>query len=407
MKTGVIFGFLVIILIGVLSGVCAEVRINEVMYNPGQCASDTCEYIELYSNEIVNISLIEKAGSSNKTVNLTLEIGYNIITKNNFSFFSIWNISNRAIETDIALADTDNIWLYYNNSLISSLINFESFGAKNNNKSLQFCSGNWTENTPTPGTENNCTIPTPTCAQSFSCSNSSCSSNSFTQNCYNITSNCLSINTTQTFSCTSETTANTYIQLNWTEELFNKEEFEIEVKAINLLDYDYDLKIWIEFKTNSTIISERYDSEGDEWKSGTYYINNFFSGTGNRTKDAQLRIKEDYQNFEGEARIYGKLRRNDNGAIIDDFEKTVLISNKDETIGEDTSDTDTQPITSNSDIDEEEIIVLGSSDIKTTEKTSNSIIYKSKMEYIKDYAPYALSAICIFVIVLLMLDKKR
>jgi hypothetical protein len=49
-------------------------------------------------------------------------------------------------------------------------------------------------------------------------------------------------------------------------------------------------------------------------------------------------------------------------------------------------------------------IVLGG---KTDSEVNNSIIYKSKKEYIREYALYAFTIFCIFLIIILLIEKRR
>jgi hypothetical protein len=44
---------------------------------------------------------------------------------------------------------------------------------------------------------------------------------------------------------------------------------------------------------------------------------------------------------------------------------------------------------------------------KNNSKLQNSIIYKSTNEYIKEYAPYAFGILCIFIIIILLIDKRE
>lgn len=55
------------------------------------------------------------------------------------------------------------------------------------------------------------------------------------------------------------------------------------------------------------------------------------------------------------------------------------------------------------------VIVLGKSsqNNKKTTQIENSIIYKSKNEYIKEYMPYAFSLLCIILMALLAIDRNK
>ena len=45
--------------------------------------------------------------------------------------------------------------------------------------------------------------------------------------------------------------------------------------------------------------------------------------------------------------------------------------------------------------------------LKNRVREDNSIIYKSKKEYIREYAPYAFALFCIFIIAILLIEKQR
>ena len=411
MKKGVfVLSFLIAVcLIGIVS---AEIRINEVM--PRTSDSSAYEWIEIYSTSQIELIDWKIDVGQSKIFNYTL-IDYLIITKDKTLFLNNFNINESKVMewTGIGLVDGgESINLYDNLTNVISTITYPSFSS-NENKSYSLLSNlTWiiTSNA-TPGQLNYEPPPsTPTCTQNWSCSAwNTCSSNSQTRTCTD-TNSCGNTTGKPTENQTCTISTGEYIELNWTEEIFNKDEFEIEVDLFNLLSQTYDVKVWITFSSNDTTISEIYNSDDDDWSSGTYYLTSFISGTGNKTKDVKIRLKESYQDFDGNARIFARLRYN-NG-IIDEYERTFPISASDETSTSTsstaTTDTDT-PITAASvNSDNEEIIVLGSSSTKTTaQKTTNSIIYKSKMEYIKDYAPYLLSVVCIFIIIILMIEKTN
>ncbi len=403
MKTNKVISFLLVLfLIGIVS---AEIRINEVELNPAGSSDSGNEWIELYSDNLINMTswIITSINGRNMSFNITFSGYYLLNTTANL------------------LTDSSNTLILKNNSnaVIFSTGSFSD--AENDERTWEYCPEGWLFLNSTKGIVNNCTQPVFMCIQNWNCSGwSSCLSNSQTRTCSDL-NNCG--NNTGKPSESQSCTLASYIELNWTREIFSNEEFDIEVKFYNLLSQNYDVKVWIQFEDNSTIISETYDTGDDDWNSGTYYVADFISGPGNKTKDIQLRLKEDYTDSEGEAKIFAKLRYN--GNIIDEFEKKIIISYKEiQTVPDSTPNTTSLSLTQSSASDinssnsEEDIIVLSSSKNKTENngtksirsikiaKPANSIIYKSKMEYIKDYAPYLLCAVCIFIIILLMIDKK-
>jgi len=439
MKKGLVFCFVVFsMILFSLNFVLGEVRINEVMPHDNNSWKD--EWIEIYNDENFEINLTNWIiGDSNrngdKKINLTIpakefalvvdkdisldgQSGCNAFNIANKSCFELSTIGYYKLEND-----NENIFLYDNNSLIIS--NFSWTTSINSlGKSWGYDGSVWINCTPTPGQQNNCAQASPLiCTSSYSCGSwTTCSNSNQTRICTNTTANCTTAthNITENQICsinfTQNTTTNTNlsIQLNWTnEEIINFDNFSIEVKAFNLLNYSYDIKIWLEFKDNDTIISDRYDENEEIWKSGTYFVEGFFSGGGNKTKDINLCLREDYTNFSGEAKIFVKLRKDN--AIIVEVNYTINILPKTETSNNNslltttiiTNNTNNFTDTSN----QNEIIRLGSKVNKeTTEtediKTEKNTIYKSKNEYIKEYAIYGFAILCVFLIILLLIDKK-
>jgi hypothetical protein len=258
----------------------------------------------------------------------------------------------------------------------------------------------------------------PLCNQNWSCTSwSSCSSQTQTRICSDI--NKCGNNTgkpAESQACAEEINPN--LQVNWEEEeIINGEEFEIEVRAFNLKAKNYDLRVWIEFEDNTTCISERYGKYNDEdiWRSGKYYAESFFSGSGNRSDNIKIRIFEEYKNFEDNAIIKAKLRESDSDLIINEISEHIIILKK-EIILVNLSQITPQAQNSaqnnqvqSKKIGSESIIILGRTEnnVKDSIKLENSIIYKSKNELIKEYLPYAISVICIFLMVLFAIEKNR
>jgi len=203
------------------------------------------------------------------------------------------------------------------------------------------------------------------------------------------------------------------IILDWDDEdIINGEEFEIEIYIENLEDEDYDLKLWIEFEDEDIVISDRYDDNEDEWKSGSYYISNVFSGPGEDEEKIKLRIREDYRDYEGWAIIYAKLRGEE--TFDEDIEILKQEEDGDDDQEEDGDDEDNEE-SNNQDIDNnpvgntdnEAILLIRNNDNQTEDiKTDNNIIYKSKNQYIKEYAIYGFTFLCIILIILLLIDRK-
>jgi len=399
-KKSLVFCFIVVLLtLFSLSFILGEVRINEVELNPPGSSDSGNEWIELYSDIEINLTnwIIRSSNGRNMTFNASFSEYYTLNT------------------STYLLTDSDNTLTLRDNSEVLVFTTSSLSDSYNDDRTWQYCSGNWSFINSTLRQINNCTTSqTQSCIATSTCSNSSCTNGNITQTCINTLSNCTNSTTTQKINCSNSGTTNPSIFLNltWTnEEIINSENFNIEVKAFNLLNYNYDLKIWLEFKNNETVISDRYDENEEGWKSGTYFVTGFFSENGNKTKDIMLRLREDYTNFSGEARIFAKLRM-DNG-IINQVNYTITLLEKTESDIDDslltTSNSPTNITSENT--NESSIIKIGSKTSKVigeTEgiKTEKSTIYKSKNEYIKEYAIYGFAILCVLLIILLLIDKK-
>jgi len=366
MKKLQVFGISLFVFLIIFSNFVFALRVNEVMYNPNSIqGGSTNEWIELYFDSQTNLSnyaLIEKQGASNRTSNLSgsFNVGSYLIIVNNISKFqAIWNLPN-IIEIKLSLSnDGDSVWIQRNSSLVDYLSYNSSFGTNENGKSLGFCNGAWVEAEPTPGTENLCPIE---------------------QN--------------QTNSQQNQTSSKIYLELEYDEEV--GKDFEVNVKAFNL-NGSYDIKIYLE--DNGTIISEIYDVN---WKSGSYYVNNFFNETGNKSGSLKLRLQKKYENFTGEAAIYGKIRNNDK--IIDEFSDNITVIKEEETIIE--KDSNDESLNGSLDL---ENIETASSIIRLNEPKDikSAEIWKSKIQYIKEYAIYGFALLCVIVIILLLIRKWK
>lgn len=261
----------------------------------------------------------------------------------------------------------------------------------------------------TPAAASSCTAGNNSCGSWSSCN----SSGNQTRTCTNTSATCVNATWTETRGCnstnsTSSTVINTSIDMSWTAaDIVNSDEFEIEIKAYNLDNKTYAVKLWIEPASSSSIITDRYDGDNDEWKSGTYWVYNFFFGPGNKTETISLKMRDDYQNFSGNAVIFLKIK-NDTEKEIN---MSITILQEDDS-GSSNSDDSSAPAASASanDSSGSTPIVLGSKPKNYTsaqKNGENSIVYKSKSEYIKEYAPYAFSLLCIAIIVLLIIDRQK
>src|SRR3989344_6440294 len=178
---------------------------------------------------------------------------------------------------------------------------------------------------------------------------------------------------------------NTTFEIYWDEDdVYHGRDFNVEIDVFNLENKTYDLKVWIESE-NKTTMTKIYDNEGEKWKSGVYYLNEFFKGPGNFSDEVELRIKEEYKDFTGEATLYLKFR---DDIQIDESIEILNTPIPEKTIAPEPSKPEPPP-------KPPEIIQLSNpiknSSINNTQeqetiKTNNNLIYESQTEKIKKYS---------------------
>jgi len=336
MKKAVILACLIISFITCSSVISAEIRINEIELNPSGEDSGN-EWLELYSDSYVNLVdwQIRSTNGRNMSFNASfsgyyvIKTPYNLLT-NNDQKISLYNQSTLIFSTEI-IKDDDN-----------------------SNLTWQYCEGSFKFEAETKGLVNNCGETSQIEQQ--------------------------------------EDLTTTHIELGWNKkDIINGEEFKIEVFGFNLKSYNYDVKVWIEDASHN-ILSERFDNQLSEWKSGVYFFNEFFTNKGNRSEYIRMRINRNNENFSGNAKIFAQLRKSEDAEIVDNFEADIYIINNKQNI------TELENITQPQETPEESKIVL---------KNEGAIVYKSKKEYIKEYAIYGFIILLILLILLALINLAR
>jgi hypothetical protein len=347
----------------------AEVRINEVELNPEGIDSGN-EWIELYSSNEINLTGFELKDAANNTHKLNVTFnGYYLIKDLDF----------------ILNNDDEKLFIYNGSDIIFETRIFDD--SNNDNRTWQYCNGQWNFTLQTLEQENNCAIE-----------NENPNEPSDPQD-------------------REENEDEIYIEIEWDEdEIINGDEFEITFKVYNLDDDEYNVKIWIE-DDDENIISDRYDEEEDEWKSGSYYIYDFFKGPGDESEDVTLRIRDDYDDFFDDATIFAKLK----GVIEIDENIEILEEEKNKKDKENNLVTfisksgENKNTNNNLEYDSEEIISLGVnkenidsnlSDNNNT-NTQGKIIYTSSSEKLKKYSIYGFALFCLILCGLLINDKLK
>ncbi|MEK6914607.1 MAG: hypothetical protein AABW83_03045 [Nanoarchaeota archaeon] len=204
------------------------------------------------------------------------------------------------------------------------------------------------------------------------------------------------------------------------DEIVNSKEFNIYVKINGENDKVYDGKLWIEKEGN--IISERYDSENNLWKSSYYYLNQYFEN--GKEQEVKLRINKKYEDFYGDAYIHFKIRDKkeikEEIVIIKNKEKKETSKNKNfdndnkNSEIEDKKDGISQNNIKEDSIEEinnikEEIriepIILGKKFNSEVANLDDKIIYKSEQMRMVDYSIYSFSVLCVLLVVFIIWKK--
>jgi hypothetical protein len=113
-------------------------------------------------------------------------------------------------------------------------------------------------------------------------------------------------------------------------------------------------------------------------------------------------LQNKYENFTGEFIIYGKIRNNEK--IIDEFSDNIEVVKEEENTIEE--ERDSKNLNESLDLRNNEtssnIIRLNEpKDIKSSD------IWKSKTQYIKEYAIYGFALLCVIIIILLLTRKPQ
>ncbi len=387
------------------------VRINEVMPHTNNSLNN--EWVELYNNESHNITITNwKIGdkSSNDTISLNISaFGFALIVDSsniNCSLLNISNVSCIGLATiGAGLNDDDETAYLYDNS--SNLISSFSWSnsIKSSGNSWQYYNSMWQSCSPTPGQENICLA----CIQNQSCSEwSSCMNGNKTRTCINTTTNCTNITTIENQSCASNTNASLYIELKWNDsEIINGNNFSIDIGAYNLENKTYDLKIYMTFEENETIISYTYNENDSKWKSSNYYVNAVLVGGGNKSTALRLKIDNDYDKWKGDSLIKAKLRVSNTIDIVAEVNKSIEILNPEENTSLDNSQQTTSLDTANDNttsLSETNLSVISLNNPKNI-KSLGEKVYKSKTQYIKQYAIYGFALLCVVIIIYLIKRK--
>jgi hypothetical protein len=359
--------FVFVILFSV-SSIFAEVRINEVELNPA--GSDAGhEWVELYSDNLVDLNGWKLVNHDNK----------NKMLDGNLQGYLVINLDGQWL-------DNENESLNLFNSE-GSLISFTPIlkDSTNNDKTWSYCGSNsWSLVTASPEAANNC-------------ANQNNNSND-TQNPQNNTQNLTIV-----------------LKLEWTEEdIKNGKEFRIKVKADNLKDKNYDIKMLIYNDDIDNPISETYSDSS--WGSSKSYVKDFLKGPGSDSGYIKLRIKESQRIFYGSANVVVMIRGDNSNSYESKFEDDINIIKSDES---DLNNISISNIGVNNEIINNaetnnpvsgDVIRLNNKNYAGTINLNKNLIYESSNEKIKKYSLYSFGLLIIIMIITLFagyIRKKR
>ncbi len=195
------------------------------------------------------------------------------------------------------------------------------------------------------------------------------------------------------------------VVLDWDkDDIENGKRFDIDVDISGLDEKEYDVRLWVEDDGN--VISDRQNFNDKEWKSGKFYLDNILVGPGNESLEVKLRIREDYRDFDGSARVYFKLREG-----FEISREIKVLEKRDEEIEELEVVIPKSSKVSGNVVKLDAIKLgntkLGSSDTNgiVRENLESNLEYNSNTEIVKSYSLYAFALLCVIMSILIVLRK--
>ncbi len=362
-----------LLLITVLANLSSALRINEIESNPeGSDAKN--EWIELYSESEIDLDGWKIVNSDQQSKEL----------KGIFQGYFIINFSAQWLDNS-----EESLSLYEGDILRDSITSFQD--SYNDNRTWQYCDGDWSFLYSSKNKKNDCEEE----------------ENSSNQN--------------ENKSAEIPKKEKISVELEKIEDdIQNGEDFEIDALAFNLEDKKYDIRLYV-YDKDENLISDMYDNKENGWKSGSYFITEFFQGPGNKTETAKLRIKENYGDFKGEASIRVRIRATGTSPIISERAYPIDILGKKESTKENTPEVANKPVEPNRSKENKNIeqtsestgnvIKLGNRGVAKESvnetREEGKILYESSNETIKKYSMYGLNLILIGIIIFLLISFKK
>jgi hypothetical protein len=393
----------IVIVIGLflINGVSAEILLNEIM--PHTNSQQGIEWVEIYNDDSEDFILENwKIGDLISNDSFSLNISgedFGLIIDGDQEDCSLFDIPEESCfalgKIGSGLNDgSETIFLYDDSDSLVDSFSWDN-DIKSSGNSWSFKDADWEEAIPTPGLVNN----------------------------------------------EDSGDEDIKLEIDWNDDdIVNGLEFEIELTAENLKGKDYDVKVWIE-DDDGNVISDRYDEDNDEWENGRDYVDEFLQGPGDDDRDMTLRIRDQYDDFKGDAVILARIREEGSSSYEEEIEDNIeILEEEPEEDNDDSADEESEDSSSDEndetpdiyedyqeyikrkagmmDSDENSItgnvIRLGSKKQKTenqenpkSENIKTEKVYNSNTETIKTYAIISFAFLCVIMALLLGFNKLK
>ncbi len=370
LKLSFLFAFILVSI-----SLVSALEITEIELNPEGSDFDG-KFIELYSEQEINISNIMIMNNDGDSLNLTEFFSENF----SFSDYLVIEFGTRWLYNS-----DEKVFLYVNGELKDETPILED--GKNDLRTWQLCS-NWTFVNATKDSQN------------------LCQDNEDDNN---------EENEEENEDEQEQENQNIEIDLDYPDEVYYDEEFEVELEIQGLEYGVYDVKIVV---TSSETISKIYDFNEDEWISGYYYVKEGLEVAEDiEIAEYELVISKEYL---GEADITVSLRKTGESSILatetfdieleekienDDFNEITTNAIKNIELNE-TDEDDNQE----QEQEKQEVVYLNQKSGKNQEieekKEKDEVLFVSSGEKLKNLSIYGFAGFCILLLILIIMKKN-
>ena len=205
------------------------------------------------------------------------------------------------------------------------------------------------------------------------------------------------------------------IDVNYPDEVSVGEEFDVRVELANFSEDVYDVKI--DIFCSGERISRIFDKK---WKSTNYYVNNIIDFPSKNKENFSLNITKECE----EADLSVSIRNSKDSvkkfsgytvkAVINEEDVKNEEAQKNETakVGKEVKETkeqvaDAEKNNTEGKVENETNQTITSSVIKLNTNTQDSKVYKSRSEYIKQYAVYGFAVFLSIILIALIIHGRR